>query len=244
MKNSKSKFLYQEIYLDLRTKILNKELVPGERLRSENELKDKYHVSRDTIRKAMELLKKEGLITRKPSIGTVVSVSKMEYEPSGFHESFSERMKRLGLTPTSEILSIEILSELDSHIENELQLKPGEKTYKISRIRKANDHPMALEIAYIPVKFCPQLHTKLSDNTSLYDLYENYYHISMGRIDLRLEAETGDSKLLKVLKMHQSTAILKISSLMHLKSGEPFYYVISYHVGSEYSFTASLPRSI
>jgi len=243
MSKKQTEFLYGQVYDDIRSKILNGTLVPGEHLKPENVLKDEYHVSRDTMRKAMALLERDGLIVRKASAGTTVAFSKTEYEPMNYHESFSERMLRLGYKPSSEVQSIEILSELDHHIATAMDFKPGDKMYRIKRVRNANGEPMAFEITYVYQKYCPNLHTMIYDNTSLYDLYENHYNIKMGRIDMQVEAETADAQLIKLLHLHNSTALLKITSLMHLTDGSPFYYVISYHIGEKYTFCTSLPRT-
>lgn len=244
MEKAKPTFLYKDIYRDIKSKIIDGTYQQGKIIEPENKLKEIYHVSRDTVRRAMNLLRQEGLVTRKASIGTIVAFRKMDYEPSGCHESFSERMKRLGYKPSSEIISIEILKEIDPHIAAVMHFKKGEKMYRISRIRKASESPMAYEITYVFEKYCPNIQTMITDNTSLYDLYENHYCLQMGRINLKLEAETGDARLLKLLQMHNSTAILKISSVMFLMTGEPLYYVISYHVGNRYTYTTSLPRRI
>ncbi len=244
MKKTETAFLYREIYRDIKRKIIDGTYQQGEIIEPENRLKEIYHVSRDTVRRAMNLLKRERLVTRKASIGTMVAFRKMDYEPSGCHESFSERMYRLGYTPSSEVLSIEILKEIDPHIAAVMHFKMGEKMYRISRIRKANGSPMAYEITYVFEKYCPDIQTMITDHTSLYDLYENHYHLQMGHINLKLEAETGNARMLRLLQMHNSTAILKISSVMFLAKGEPLYYVISYHVGNRYTYTTTLPRRI
>lgn len=240
--SKESQYLYLQIYKDLYTKIRKREIVPGQKLDSENILKEQYHVSRDTIRRALEKLENEGLISRSPSKGTIVTLNKMEYEPLNFHESFSERMKRWGYEPSSKLLSIELLDSCDPEVTVALRPKEGERVYCIKRIRYANASPMAYEIHYVHEKYVLDLHTRIKENTSVYDLYENVYDIHMGRIDLKLEADIADKKLIRMLDMRTNSAILKISSLMHLKSGEPFYYVISYHVGDKYTFSTSLPR--
>ncbi|MFP4660579.1 MAG: substrate-binding domain-containing protein [Halanaerobiales bacterium] len=43
---------------------------PGDKMPSENELRERYHVSRHTIRKALELLEREGLLEKRQGIGT------------------------------------------------------------------------------------------------------------------------------------------------------------------------------
>ncbi|MBW2145969.1 MAG: TRAP transporter substrate-binding protein DctP [Deltaproteobacteria bacterium] len=52
--------------------ILSGKLLPNERLPSENELKQRYSVSRFTVQHALRLLVSEGLVTRRQGLGTFV----------------------------------------------------------------------------------------------------------------------------------------------------------------------------
>lgn len=239
-----SDFMYNRIYNELRGRIDSGELEAGARLESEMELRQKFGVSRETIRRALSMLESEGYITRKVSAGTFVRPKKSQYATSSFHESFTEQMRRQGRKPSSEIHSIEILSELPAQIVLALQLNEGERVYCLKRLRLADGIPMAYEIAYIRQSCCPNLHTKLLDDTSLYCLYEDYYHLSMDRIEMKIEAVPSDVNLNKLLKLKGTNAILKMTSLMHLTDGTPLYYVVCYHAGDKYEFTTVMPRKV
>ena len=54
------KLKYYDLMEDLRAKILSGDIRPGDRLPSENELTKEYGVSRQTVRKALEILGDEG----------------------------------------------------------------------------------------------------------------------------------------------------------------------------------------
>ena len=109
-------FIYTRIYNDIRQRIESGQLQPGERLETEMELRERYNVSRETIRRALSLLESDGLIVRKVSSGTFVRAQKTQYSPSSYHESFTEQMRKQGKRPSSQIRSIEILTELPPQI--------------------------------------------------------------------------------------------------------------------------------
>lgn len=69
--------LYRKIYLDIKKRILEGELAPGAKLPYERELCDQYGVKRVTIRKSLELLAQEGLITKRMGLGSFVAESGM-----------------------------------------------------------------------------------------------------------------------------------------------------------------------
>lgn len=59
----------------LRVAIRAAELMPGHRIPSENELADRHCVSRDTATRALALLAREGLITRRRGVGSIVAAA-------------------------------------------------------------------------------------------------------------------------------------------------------------------------
>lgn len=235
-------FIYNRIYTELRERIDSGQLPPGSRLETELELRQRYGVSRETIRRALAMLESDGYIVRKVSAGTFVRGKKTQYAPSHYHESFSEQMRKQGKTPSSEIRSIEILTEVPPQVYTALELEEGERVYCLKRVRLADGEPMAYEISYIRQRLCPNLHTLLLEDTSLYCLYEDHYHLDMGNIDIRLEAISADSQLQKLLNLKSSMALLKLTSVMRLSDSTPLYYVISYHVGDKYEYNTTMPR--
>lgn len=76
----KDSFLYKQVYDGLRKDILSGRLKAGEKLPTEDEIKEKYKVSAITIKKSMELLTEEGFIHRVPGRGTFVSDRASEKE--------------------------------------------------------------------------------------------------------------------------------------------------------------------
>lgn len=71
MENSQSK--YMELVNWIREQIALKKFIPGKKMCSENELKDMFHVSRQTVRHAISVLEKEGILTRIQGSGTYVN---------------------------------------------------------------------------------------------------------------------------------------------------------------------------
>lgn len=64
--------LYKEVYIDIKKAIQDSLYPIGTKLPTDSELTKKYGVSNITIKKAMDLLKKDNLIERKPRTGTIV----------------------------------------------------------------------------------------------------------------------------------------------------------------------------
>ncbi|MCH6256519.1 GntR family transcriptional regulator [Puniceicoccaceae bacterium K14] len=69
---SSSKPTYLQIFDEVKKNIRNRNLSPGDMLPTDNELAERYGVSRPTVAKALGLLSKEKLIIRRPGFGTQV----------------------------------------------------------------------------------------------------------------------------------------------------------------------------
>ena len=67
--------LYMDVYNELKNDIIMGKYPAGSILPTELELSESFFVSRITVQKAMQLLKKEGYISRTPGRGTFVEIS-------------------------------------------------------------------------------------------------------------------------------------------------------------------------
>ena len=65
--------VYGKISEDIASKIKNKQYLPGTALEPERKLMEIYGVERTTVRRALELLVKDGLVVKKTGLGTFVS---------------------------------------------------------------------------------------------------------------------------------------------------------------------------
>lgn len=64
--------LYFQFYLMVKNQIVLGEIEPGSRIPNIEELHERYGVSHATVRRALALLEKEGLILKKQGLGTIV----------------------------------------------------------------------------------------------------------------------------------------------------------------------------
>jgi GntR family transcriptional regulator len=139
--------LYRRLQDALRRAIENSVIGPQDALPPERELASDLAVSRITVRKALDGLVADGLLTRRQGAGTFVS-GRVEKQFAKL-TSFSEDMAARGRTPRSEWLL-----RASGHVTPEealtLNLSPGAPVYRFNRIRFADDLPMALEYSRIP----------------------------------------------------------------------------------------------
>ena len=97
---------FKEIFLDLEQKILSNEYPPHSLLPSENQLIKMYSVSRETVRKALNLLKNAGYIQKKQGKGSIVlDLNRFDFPISGL-TSFKELQDTLRIPSETKVVEI------------------------------------------------------------------------------------------------------------------------------------------
>ena len=148
---------YRAIADALRTEIDTGDLAPGSKVPSENELMSAYGVEQPTARRALEVLKNEGLIVARRGAGTFVREFRLyrRRSPARLAESGWSTGRSIWQTddakrPTS-IDQIEIATvPAPDHVASVLGLQDGEKTLVRRRRYLVDDVPIQFATSYYP----------------------------------------------------------------------------------------------
>jgi len=124
-----------------------------------------YDVSRHTVREAVRQLNKAGVLKRERGRGTVVN--RAEFEQSlGTLYSLFQSVESNGVVQTSEVLELEIVT--NSIAASHLELDENTELVLISRLRLANDAPLAIDRAWLPRTIAEPLLDADWTHTALY----------------------------------------------------------------------------
>ena len=225
--------LYVQIEREILGEINQGQLQSGDRLPSETDIAQKYSVSRITARRVLEDLVKQGVAYSQQGRGTFVAMPRIR-EISGFL-SYSQDMLARGLNPSSRVLCF-TESEPDALLQKRLQLKPGEKTYCLKRVRLANDKPMVLETAYLPVHLCPELIQEDFTNASLYAVLREKYGIYPTWADAEIVATLATPEEAAHLGMKPGLPVLCADRLTYTRTFSVIESVRSVYCGDRFSF--------
>ncbi|WP_176215246.1 GntR family transcriptional regulator [Cytobacillus gottheilii] len=136
-------------------KIKSGEYTKGQLIETEQELIEKFSVSRVTVRQATNNLVAKGYLSRSQGSGTFVSSQKIVGRTTNV-KSFTEEMKEMGKVASTEVLEFKIISA-SPEIALKLQIEKNNPIYFIRRLRKADNDPMMLETSYMSVVDYPDL---------------------------------------------------------------------------------------
>ena len=135
---------YKPKYLQLvdaiRRDILSGKYKKGDRLLSENELKQKYDVSSTTVRKCIDILRNDGLINRIQGVGTFIKAKHVERSLKKVL-SFTNNMEQAGLSPSADVLEKKIINGYGKYIER-LELEEGASILRLKRLRYGSGIPI------------------------------------------------------------------------------------------------------
>ena len=221
----------RDVLVDLATH----ELGPDTAIPSERELMTTYDVSRATVRKAIESLIADGLLHRIHGKGTFVTRPRLE---SRLHlASFSQDMRRRGLTPSTRSLGIE-LDRPPADVARALGLGRNGRAWWVERVRLADGQPIALEQGWYPQPLLPDLdHHDLGG--SLYDVFRDGYGLGIDAAEQTLWGETADAALAKRLDAPLHTPLL-VFRRISTAAGKPLEHVVSRYRGDRYQIHMSL----
>ena len=225
--------LYQQLQRALREAIESRVLAPDDALPAERQIASDLAVSRITVRKAIDGLVSEGLLTRRQGSGTFVR-GRVEKNFS-LLTSFSEDMRARGRTPRSVWLK-RAAGQVTPEEALTLNLSPGKPVYRFHRLRYADDAPMCIEYATIAGEALPSLDAV---GVSLYEALERAGNRPVRALQ-RLRALLLSAEHAKLLNAHEGDAGLLVERLGFLRDGRAVEFCQTYYRGDTYDFVAEL----
>ncbi|WP_213806732.1 GntR family transcriptional regulator [Granulicella sp. dw_53] len=224
--------LYYQIQQTLLNRITSGELKEGDMLESEEELSRRYLVSRMTARQALQGLKAKGYAVSERGRGTFVMKPKLS-KSILMLESFTEEIRKKGITPSSRLLQQKVSSP-DPELAERLKLSPGDRILYLRRLRLANEVPLAIEESNIPLKRFQGLESIDFSTCSLYETMHDRYGIEFGWADETIEAMLAAADEAKLLTIPNRASLLCISRTLMASDGSPLEFALSRYRGDRY----------
>ena len=231
--------LYIQLSSVIRSKISSGMLKVGDALPTELMLCKDLNISRSTLRMALNQLEHEGRIVRRRGKGTFICEPKLYRNLNNLY-NFSNEMISLGMSPSSDVIRFEI-GKPNPIVAEHLHVPETESIYKITRLRKANDRPLMLETAYIPVKFCANL-TREALNDSLYAMISEYTGLQPAKAIEVYECIALKERDAKILQCKAGEPSFRIQRTSYDTDGNIFEYAILLSPGDRHSYEITLKR--
>jgi GntR family transcriptional regulator len=216
-------------------------LAPGEPLPPERSLAESFSTSRTTVRQALHELTIEGRLVRMQGRGTFAALPKVA-QPLEL-TSYTEDMRRRGLASRSQLLSVGQVGA-DEELARRLEVRHGERVFRVERLRMASEEPMAIETTHLVASRFPGLARRLGDSVSLYELLATEFGVHLAEAEETIETVPAPPKEAALLNTTVGYPMLLLTRHSRDSEGRPVEYVQSFYRGDRYKFVAHLQRPI
>jgi GntR family transcriptional regulator len=237
MEKTDSRPLYLQIRDKLIEKIQSGELIPGDKLKTENELTEEYKVSRATIRHALDELETEEIIKRRRGVGTIVREKKVKKELMKL-SGFSSMMVSRGMKPQTKILGLEVV-ETPMRVRECSENQESSTSWLIKRLLIADDKPIGIQELYIPTEytFSPD---ELFGMKSFYELMAEKHNIKPSFGKETLTAKSAKKAEASLMQINEGDALLDIWRTTFDESGKTFEVCHILYIADRYEYQIKL----
>jgi GntR family transcriptional regulator len=227
---------YRQLLQILRNQIHSSELPPGAQIPTEEELVERYGVSRGTVRKAITQLEAEKLVRKVHGVGSFVRSVHSRAIP--FHFINQQSIPGLsGEKISYRVLSQEVVSApLD--VAERLRIPPETPVIHVERLQLAGDEIMAYSLRYLPESLCPSLMKADLTQQSVHEILVANSELPLLRAEIEIEAHAMNEEESRLLQANVGDPAIAINRITFTAPNRPavWYralYEQSYYLGVE-----------
>jgi GntR family transcriptional regulator len=232
--------LYARLEAQIAVGIADGEFPVGSRLPAEDELVERFHVSRTTVRKAIQNLTVRGLVEIRRGTGTFVTMPRITQELTEL-TGFVEDMQALGHNPTARLIDRTVVPAGEG-VARQLALPTGTRVMRIRRVRLANGVAMSLDETYLPLDIGEKIATHDLEAEPIFALLEQRYGIPLVDAEYRLEAACADRDVAAALGVATASPVFLIERTSYTAGDAPIDYEKLHYRGDLIRFTTRLAR--
>ncbi|MEE3287941.1 MAG: GntR family transcriptional regulator [Pseudomonadota bacterium] len=226
--------LYEQIKETLLARLAADHWRPGELLPSEPKLAEEFGVSQGTIRRALDEMVSQGLLTRYQGRGTAVT----EHTPFRFFDF----LRADGARELPESKTLRISVNAASRTERDaLELAAGKKVIRIIRVRYLNLEPKIYETISVSRDLFSALSTMDARDVpnTIYNYYEQKFGVPVVSKRDRLRAASATQVEARYLHVDVGTPLLEIECTAYSHRNQPIEQRISRCLTDEHYYCSS-----
>lgn len=233
MASGSTQVKYLAIYQKIKQQILDGEYKINEKIPSSPILAEKFGVASLTIKKALDLLVRDGYIIRRRGSGTVVQ---------DWHQQEKARMIQT-LIGTKAVYGSEVESKIiefaiigaDETMARKLGIAAGDFIYKIIRLRIIHGIPTIMEHTWMPISVIPGVDVTVLEQ-SIYSHIQNKLGLQVGTSIVRVKGIRPDDREKQFLDVTDQDFLMRVEQVAYLTDGRTFEYSYADHLPETFEF--------
>jgi len=235
---------YHQVYLVLKERLVEGDV--GTKVPSETALMKRFDVGRVTIRRALELLANEGLITRRAGRGTLSTIGQnsplapSKNRSKQIRSGLLENLVTVSLGTHIEVVEVNTITA-SIQVAQALQIKTGERVQKAIRIRSTDNGPLSHITTYIPAIWADQFGREALANEPILVLLEKV-GLKIGRAEQHISACLADTTIAPRLGVAVGSALLSVRRLVFDDQERPMQWLHGLYRPDRYDYELKLSR--
>lgn len=236
--------LYASLARGIESSISSGGHLPGSLLPGENALAEKHGVSRATVRAALDLLEKAGIVERRRGRGTRVLTPR---PPRGFGQSVSSTPELIQYAhDTRRVVTSVDEFVVDAFTAETVGVAPGSRWLRINslRIDPARPHkPICASDSYLAPELHPVTQHLSDETTALFELLSRHLNVHTDSIEQELQAASVPERFADVLAAVPNSPALRILRHYRDASGWLFLTTVGLHPADRFAYRMRLDRA-
>jgi len=220
--------LVDQVRQGLHEDLMSGRLEPGAKLPNENEIGERFGVSRATVREAVLGLMEAGYLARRHGSGTYVTKAPRSRHALDSTVSYTEMIREAGHEPSVTVITKTVRAPDD----REREILETEQVLELERVRFADRRPVIYSrdrIAAAPLRDVPDE----AFDGSLYAVLHSAGH-EVVRAAAELLPTLADTKLSKLLEVKRGAPLLHIDQTDYDARGHAVMLSLEWHVADAF----------
>ena len=219
--------LYHQVYLVLRERIQSGKYAAGDTLPGDQELARAFDVSRITVKRALNELASNNLVSRHRGRGTIVTSGGVIPLVAGSFETLISSLRTMGLATEVELL--EVAEEpADAVVAGRLGLERGAPVQRAVRLRKLQGEPFSYLTTYVPAEIAERYSIEELRSTALLTLLERA-GAGAAEAEQWITATSAAPRIAACLDVPSGSPVLKIERIMIGADGKPVQMIVGHY---------------
>jgi len=217
--------VWRQIETALTDDIRQQVFAPGERLPNESELAERFGVNRHTVRRALGVLERGGLIRVEQGRGTFVQDYAIDYT-IGKRTRFSQNLENVGLAASMDLLRTAEMPA-SSEVAKALGLRRGARVVQIVTIGRAEGRPINVSTSHFSAARFAGIGEAVRESGSITQALRNFGVEDYTRGETRVTARLPDAETARLLAQPRTRPVLQVESINLDTAGAPLQHSVA-----------------